>query len=145
MYTQFNEQFAAATREFADAAAQVNRLAIESTESIFALQLAAIQDRANATFAFLGEAAEVRDADGMKNIWPKGVQVARENLERGVAVTQKVMEHSSKANEQIADISKSQLASAAKTAQSSAEQVANAVNEKTQSFAKNASKASKAK
>lgn len=145
MYTQFNEQFAAATREFADAAAQVNRLAIESTESIFALQLAAIQDRANATFAFLGEAAEVRDADGIKNIWPKGVQVARENLERGVAVSQKVMEHSSKTNEQIADITKSQLASAAQTAQSSAEQVANAVNEKSQSFAKGAAKASKAK
>ncbi|QOY62433.1 phasin family protein [Lysobacter sp. H21R4] len=145
MYSQFNEQFAAATREFADAAAQVNRLAIESTESIFALQLAAIQDRANATFAFLGEAAEVRDADGIKNIWPKGVQVARENLERGVAVSQKVMEHSSKTNEQIADITKSQLASAAQTAQSSAEQVANAVNEKSQSFAKGAGKASKAK
>ncbi|QOW19219.1 phasin family protein [Lysobacter ciconiae] len=145
MYSQFNEQFAAATREFADAAAQVNRLAIESTESIFALQLAAIQDRANATFAFLGEAAEVRDADGIKNIWPKGVQVARENLERGVAVSQKMMEHSSKTNEQIADITKSQLASAAQTAQSSAEQVANAVNEKSQSFAKGAGKASKAK
>ncbi len=145
MYNQFNEQFAAATRQFADAAAQVNRLAIESTEALFSMQLAAVTDRANATFAFLGEAAEVRDADALKAIWPKGVQVARENVERGVAVSQEVMGHTTKANEQIADIAKIQLESAAKTAQASAEQVSKVVTEKAQSFAQQASKASKAK
>lgn len=145
MYSQFNEQFTAATRQFTDAAAHVNRLAIENTEALFGLQLAAIQDRANATFAFMGEAAEVRDAEALKNIWPKGVQVARENIERGVAVSQEVMASTTKANEQIADIAKNQLESAAKTAQASAEQVSKAVNEKAQSFAQQAPKASKAK
>ena len=145
MYRQFNEQFAAATRQFADAAAQVNRLAIESTESLFSLQLAAITDRANATFAFLGEAAEVRDADALKAIWPKGVQVARENIERGVAVGQEVIGRTGKANEQIADIAKMQFESATRTAQANAEQVAKTVTEKAESFAKSATKASKAK
>ncbi|MEO6170179.1 MAG: phasin family protein [Lysobacter sp.] len=145
MYSQFNEQFTAAARQFADAAAQVNRLAIENTEALFSLQLAAIQDRANATFAFIGEAAEVRDADSLKTVWPKGLQVARENIERGVAVGQEVMGRTSKANEQIADIAKTQLESAAKSAQASSEQVAKAVSEKAQSFAQQATKASKAK
>ena len=145
MYSQFNEQFAAATRQFADAAAQVNRLAIENTESLFSLQLAAITDRANATFAFLGEAAEVRDADALKAIWPKGVQVARENIERGVAVGQEVIGRTGKANEQIADIAKVQFESATRTAQANAEQVAKTVTEKAESFAKSATKASKAK
>ncbi len=145
MYSQFNEQFTAAARQFADAAAQVNRLAIENTEALFSLQLAAIQDRANATFAFIGEAAEVRDADSLKTVWPKGLQVARENIERGVAVGQEAMGRTSKANEQIADIAKTHLESAAKTAQASSEQVAKAVSEKAQSFAQQTAKASKAK
>ena len=126
MYTQFNEQFAAATREFADAAAQVNRLAIESTESIFALQLAAIQDRANATFAFLGEAAEVRDADGMKNIWPKGVQVARESIERSVAAGQEAFGQAVATNEAIAQIAKGQVESATAQAQEAVQGAAKA-------------------
>lgn len=145
MFTQFNEQFAAATRQFTDAATQANRLAIENTEALFGLQLAAVEDRGNATFAFLGEAAEVRDADGFKAIWPKGVQVARENAERGVAVGQEVIGRTSKANEQIAEIAKSQLDSATKTAQANAEQATKTVTEKAQSFTQNATKASKAK
>ncbi|MGY0558625.1 MULTISPECIES: phasin family protein [unclassified Lysobacter] len=145
MYQQFNEQFAAATRQFADAAAQVNRLAIENVEAVFGLQMAAIEDRANATFAFLGEAAEVRDADGLKKIWPKGVQVARENVERGVAIGQEVIGRTTKANEQISDITKSQLEATAKTTQANAEKVAKAVTEKAESFTKGATKASKSK
>src|SRR4030095_9392189 len=79
---QFNDQFAAASRQFADATAQVNRLALNNAEQVFGLQLAAIQQNVNAAFAFWGELAEVRDVDGLKAVWPKGVQVARENVER---------------------------------------------------------------
>lgn len=145
MYQQFNEQFAAATRQFADTAAQVNRLAIENVEAAFGLQMAAIEDRANATFAFLGEAAEVRDADGLKKIWPKGVQVARENVERSVAIGQEVIGRTTKANEQISDITKSQLEATAKTTQANAQQVAKAVSEKAESLTKGSTKVSKAK
>ena len=41
MYPQFNEQFTAATRQFADTAAQINRLALENAEKVFGLQLSA--------------------------------------------------------------------------------------------------------
>ena len=90
MYQPINEQFAAATRQFAETAAQANRLALDNASAIFGLQLAAIEERVNATFAFFGEAAEVRDLDGLKTLLPKGVQVARENVERAVAVSQDV-------------------------------------------------------
>ena len=82
---QFNEQFAAASRQFADTAAQINRIALENVEAVFGLQLSAIQDRANATFAFFGEASQARDLDALKTLLPKGVQIARENVERTVA------------------------------------------------------------
>jgi len=115
MYQPFNEQFAAATRQFAETAAQANRLALESAEAVFGLQLAAIEERVNATFAFFGEAAEVRDLDGLKTLWPKGVQVARENLERGVSTGQEVFGRTLKAQGAITELAKSQFEAAAKT------------------------------
>ena len=83
-YTQYNEQIAAATRQFADTAAQVNQLALQNAEKVFALQMGILEENTNAAFAFLGELAQVRDADGYKSLWPKGVQVARENVERSI-------------------------------------------------------------
>ena len=88
MYPQFNEQFATAARQFADTAAQINRLTLENAQAVLGLQLSAIEDRAEATFAFWNEAAQVRDLDGMKAIAPKGVQIARENVERAVSTGQ---------------------------------------------------------
>jgi hypothetical protein len=109
MYQQFNEQFTAATRQFADTAAQINRIALENAEAVFGLQLAAVSNRANATFAFFNEAAEARDFDSLKSLWPKGVQIARENVETAVTTGQEVLGRQLRANEQIGEITKSQL------------------------------------
>jgi hypothetical protein len=124
---QFNEQFAAATRQFADTAAQVNRLALDNAEAVFGLQLAAINERVNATFAFFGEAAEVRDIDGLKTLFPKGVQVARENVERAVSTSQDVFARTLKANEAIGQIAKSQIETVAKNTQASVEEATDKV------------------
>lgn len=126
MYQQFNEQFAAATRQFADTAAQVNRLALDNAEAVFGLQIAAIEDRVNATFAFFGEAAEARDFDALKTLWPKGVQIARENVERAVSTGQETLGRTLKTNEAIAELAKSQIESAAKTTQANVEKAAKA-------------------
>ena len=126
MYQQFNEQFAAATRQFADTAAQVNRLALENAEAVFGLQFAAFNERVNATFAFLGEAAEVRDADGMKTLLPKAAQVARDNVERAVSTSQEVMGRTVKTNEAIGEIAKTQIESAAKATQANVDKATKA-------------------
>lgn len=120
MYQQFNEQFAAATRQFADTAAQINRLTLSNAEAMFGLQLAVIEERVNATFGFFGEAAEARDLDSLKTLWPKGVQVARENLERAVSTGQEVLGRTVKTQEAIADIAKSQFEAVSKKAQATA-------------------------
>ena len=127
MYQQFNEQFAAATRQFADTAAQINKIALENAEAVFGLQLNALQDRANATFAFFGEAAQARDLDALKTLFPKGVQVARENVERTVAVGQDVYGRALKTNEAIGQIAKSQLETVAAKTQASVEEAADKV------------------
>ena len=130
MYQQFNEQFAAAARQFADTAAQVNRLALDNAGAVFGLQLAAVEDRANATLAFWTEATEVRDADGLKDLLPKAAQVARENLERGVATGQDVLGRAVKANEAIGQVAKAQFEAATARAQDAAETVAKAAKAK---------------
>ena len=124
---QFNEQFAAASRQFADTAAQINKIALENAEAVFGLQLSALQDRTNATFAFFGEAAQARDFDALKTLFPKGVQVARENVERAVATGQDVYGRTLKANEAIGQIAKSQLEAVAAKTQATVEEAADKV------------------
>ena len=126
MYQPFNEQFAAATRQFAETAAQVNRLALDNAEAVFGLQLSAIEDRVNATFAFLGEAAEVRDFDGLKTLLPKGAQVARENLERSVSTGQEVFGRTMKTQGAISELAKSQFEAAARGVQGEVEKTVQA-------------------
>jgi hypothetical protein len=144
MYQQFNEQFAAATRQFAETAAQVNRLALDNAGAVFGLQLAAVEDRANATLAFWTEATQVRDADGLKDLLPKAAQVARENLERSVATGQEVLARTVQANERIAQIAKAQFEAAARTTQSNVEQATRAAAAKTEAYVASATKGAKA-
>ncbi|GAB6195511.1 phasin family protein [Lysobacter xanthus] len=122
MYAQMNDQFAAATRQFADTAARINRLTLENAQAIFGLQLAAVEERATATFAFLGEASQVRDLEGAKNLFPKGAQIVRENLEKSVATGQDVLGRMVKANESVAQIAKGQFEAVARTANETVQQ-----------------------
>ena len=127
MYQQFNEQFAAASRQFADTAAQINRLAIDNATQVFGLQLAAFEAGANATLAFLGEVAEVRSPEAFKTMATKGLQVARENVERGIATGQDVFGRTLKTNEAIGQIAKGQFEAATAQAQDNVKTVADNV------------------
>ena len=125
-YNPYNEQLAAATRQFADTAAQINQLALENAEKVFALQLGILEQNTNATFAFLGELAEARDADSYKTLWPKGVQVARENVERSINAGQEAFATSLKTGEAIGQITKGQIESATTQAKGAATQAGKA-------------------
>jgi hypothetical protein len=106
---QFNDQITKSTRQFADAIANINRLAIENAEKNFGLQIAALEDSVNAAFSFANDLSEVRDADGLKAVWPKSVQVARTNAERTFGTAQEVFANTVKTNEAIAAIAKTQF------------------------------------
>ena len=123
MNYQYTDQFAAATRQFADTAARISHLTLDSAQKVFGLQLATLEENTEATFAFLGEVADVRDLDGLKTLFPKGVQVARENVERAIGTGQEVFGTTVKTNEAIAQIAKTQIESATVQAQAEAEKV----------------------
>ncbi len=120
---QFNEQFAATTRQFAETAARVNRLAIENVEQVFGLQIAALEENASATFAFWNQLTEARDFNGLRDVVPAGVQVARENTERAIAAGQEIYDRTVKTNEAIAQIAKGEIEQVAAKAQAEAEKV----------------------
>ena len=120
---QINEQFAATTRQFAETAARVNRLAIENAEQVFGLQIAAIEENASATFAFWNQLTEARDFNGLRDVVPAGVQVARENTERAIAAGQEIYDRTLKTNEAIAQITKGEMEQVAAKAQAQAEKV----------------------
>ena len=130
MNYQYTDQFAAATRQFADTAARISHLTLDSAQKVFGLQLATLEENTEATFAFLGEVADVRDLDGLKTLFPKGVQVARENVERAIGTGQEVFGTTVKTNEAIAQIAKGQFETVAATVQADAEKVVKAASRK---------------
>lgn len=130
MYEQMNEQFAKSVRQFTDVTAQAGRLALENTEAVFGLQIATIEENMNAAFAFWGDLAEVRDFDGLKAVWPKGVQIARENVERSIGTGQEVFGRTLKTQEAIAKLAKGQFDNAVASAQADIEKVVKAAGRK---------------
>ncbi|PNS09035.1 phasin family protein [Solilutibacter silvestris] len=124
MYQQFNEQFAANTRQYAETAAHINRLAVQNIEHVFGLQLAAVEENTGAAFAFFNQLLDVRDLNGLREVVPAGVQIAREGIERSVVAGQEAYESTIKTNETIGQIAKGQFEQATKKATAQVEKVA---------------------
>jgi hypothetical protein len=108
MYQQFNEQFAAASRQFADAAIRAQRLALDNAEAVVGLQLSVFEQNAAAGMAWLEEAGNARDLEALKAVSQKGAQIARENTERALGVGREVLERNLKTGEALAGIAKAQ-------------------------------------
>ena len=119
MSYQFNDHFNAYTQQFAAVAARVNRLALENAETVFGVQLRTFEKNVDATTGFFGELAEARDLESYKTLWPKGLQVARDNAERVAAAGQEVFGLSLKTGEAFGQLVKSQFESATDSVQAS--------------------------
>lgn len=125
---QFNEQFTKSTAQFADVAANANRLALENVQNAFGLQLAALEENATAAFAFFGELTNVRDMDGLKAVLPKGAQIARASTERSLGTAQEVFANTIKTNEAIGALAKGQFEQATAQAKAEVEKVTKAAS-----------------
>ncbi|WP_411833236.1 phasin family protein [Pseudoxanthomonas mexicana] len=130
MSAQFNDSFSIFTHQFAAAASRANRLALENAESVFGVQLRVFEKNIDATTAFLDEVAGTRDLDGYKTLWPKGLQVAKDNTERLVAASQEVFGLTLKAGEAFGQLAKSQIESASETVQANVAKAAKSVKTK---------------
>ena len=109
MYEQFNSQLLSLGKNFADATVKAQGLQLESFERIANLQIKAIENHVNATSAFWSEASVVRDLDGAKAIWPKGVQLAKQSAEKLYSTSQEVLGVTLKTNEALGNLIKGSL------------------------------------
>ena len=112
MYEQINSQALAFSKSFADAAFKANSLAVEGFERITNLQLKTFENRVAAAVEFWSEAAEVRDFDGMKSIWPKSVNLVKETTEKLYANGQEVFGVAVKTSEALGQLAKGSIESA---------------------------------
>ena len=126
---QFND-FTKATSQFADVAANANRLALENIEKSFGLQLAAFEENTTAAFAFWNELVDVRDVDGLKAVLTKGAQVARAAAERSLGTAQEVFANTVKTNEAIGALAKGQFERATAQAKAEVEKVTKVASKK---------------
>ena len=90
MFEQINSQSLALGKSYADTFVKAQSLTLESFERITGVQLKALENRVNAAVEFWTEASEIRDFDGARAMWPKGVQLAKENAEKIYATGQEV-------------------------------------------------------
>ena len=132
MSAQFNDSFGfnTFTQQFAAAASRANRLALENAETVIGLQLRVIEKNVDATSAFFDEVAGTRDLEGYKTLWPKGLQVAKDNTERLVAASQEVFGLTLKASEAFGQIAKSQIETASDTVQANVAKATKAATRK---------------
>lgn len=109
MINQFSNQSLAMGKAYADTIAKAQSLTMESFERIAALQMQTFENRMAAAMQFWSEAAEVRDLEGAKAIWPKTVELTKQNAEKIYATSQDVLGVSVKTGEALGELAKESL------------------------------------
>jgi hypothetical protein len=116
MSAQF-EGFDRHTQQFAALATRANQLALENAESAFGLQLQVLERNVSATTGLLGEFADARNLDSFQALWPKGLQLARDNFERVASAQDEVVGMSLKASEVIGELARQRFEQGSEPAQ----------------------------
>lgn len=106
MFEQINNPSLALGKGYADTFVKAQGLALAGLERITELNMKAFEAHMKASVEFMSEAVEVRDFEGVKAIWPKGVQLAKESAEKLYANGQEVAGVSAKTSEAIGSLAK---------------------------------------
>lgn len=106
MNEYFNTQALAMGKSFTDAAFHAQSLAMEGFQRVTNLHMKALENRMAAAVDFMSEASEVRDLDGVKTIWPKGVNLVKETAEKVYANGQEVFGVTVKTTEALGQLAK---------------------------------------
>lgn len=107
MFEQFNsKQFVNFSKQFADTAFKAHGLAISGIERAVDLQLKAFENRFTATVEFMNEAADVRDIETARKLFPKTVSLAKTSAENAYATSQQIVDLTLRTNEAIGELVK---------------------------------------
>ena len=110
MYEQFNSKQAMAyTKRFSDTAFKAHSLYVTGFERAIELQLKAFEANVNKTVEFWTEAAEIRDLEAAKTLFPKGVALVKDGAEKAYATSQELVGLTVKTAEAIGELVKGQI------------------------------------
>lgn len=116
MYEQFNsKQFISLGKQLSDAAFKAHGLAVASFEKAIDMQLKTMENRVNATVEFWSDAAEVRDMEGARALFPKSVSLAKDSAEKFYATSQELVGLTVKTGEAIGTVVKGSIESTNET------------------------------
>lgn len=115
MFEQINTPSLALGKSYAEAFVKAQGLALAGFERITELNLKTFEDRVKASVDFWSEAAEVRDFEGARAFWPKGVQLAKENAEKMYATSQEVFGVTLKTTEALGQLAKGSFENTSET------------------------------
>lgn len=99
MYEQFSNQVLAFGKNFAHTLVKANGIAVEGFEKLVDLQLKAVEGGLTAGNEFVQQVSEVRDLDGLRTVWPKGLALVKDGAEQAVAGVQEVFGIATKTQE----------------------------------------------
>ncbi|MDW8478773.1 MAG: phasin family protein [Xanthomonadales bacterium] len=109
MYEQIHQQFSQFNKQIADAALKAHAIALEGVERALELQLKTMEEQLGATMAFFNEAAEARNLEAWKTLWPKGAQLVKEATERALAAGQELFGLAIRTGEAFGELAKGQI------------------------------------
>ena len=115
MFEQINNPSLALGKGYADTFVKAQGLALAGLERITELNMKAFEAHMKASVEFMSEAADVRDFEGVKAIFPKGVQLAKESAEKLYANGQEVAGVSAKTGEALGSLAKGSFESTNET------------------------------
>jgi len=109
MYEQISQQFINFSRNVADGMLKAQQIAAESFTKSVEIQFGLAEERSKVNADFAKELSEVRDLDAAKKVWPKGTELARENVEKAYGVSRELFELSLKTGEAFGELMQSGL------------------------------------
>lgn len=88
MMQQFSQQMFTYAKQFTDHAFKAQAVVLKSLEQAAELQLSAWEHQSRSTSEFLVATTELRDAEGLRGLWDKGVTLGRVQAEQAAALSQ---------------------------------------------------------
>jgi hypothetical protein len=112
MYSQFQKQSLDLGKQFAEQAYKAQIAALKGIAEIQSLQVKALESQAKSNMAFVADSLEVREAQDVTALWPKGLDFARDSVEAAYATSQEIMGIAQKTAEQFGNLTRTGLKAA---------------------------------
>lgn len=115
MFEQLSTQVLGYGKNVAQSLVKANGIAVEGFEKLFDTQLKAVEGSLQAVGEFTQELSELRDAEGLRTVWPKGLSLVKDQAEKAVATFQELVSLGTRTNEALLGLVKGNVEAASES------------------------------